>query len=437
MLGAMADRWKTLVDERYPAERSLLLRYHRVLERLDSRIEIPLPELEACSITEGATISFLAEHRGVEIQVCDESSLMTTGTYKDLDACLTTAIARRAGIAQVVVSSGGNLGCALSAYGERAGLRSFFFHPRTTLYKLDAASFAWGGARLICADLPERQVKSLALAFARRHGLSHVPDVRWRLAASAVRALFLLEQMAGPGGRVDAIAQAVCAGYGPVGIYGCWSMLAREGLLSPDRAPRFFGFQQEANAPMARAFHAGDRELDDRHVQPRPEEYIEPGLYNASPRGTYPLLYDLVTRHGGDVGAISAADYAAHRDRLIEWFRGAGHELTRAPGRGDEILEKAGLLAGVGILKAIEAGQLRPGERVLWLLTGGFRKVRTAAPPVPDAEVDASLPEQAWVEELGRRFGLSPIQRAVLDAMDAAVPASRCLIPAGSGPCAR
>ena len=188
---------------------------------------------------------------------------------------------------------------------------------------------------------------------------------------------------------------------------------------------------------MARAFHAGDRELDDRHVQPRPEEYIEPGLYNASPRGTYPLLYDLVTRHGGDVGAISAADYAAHRDRLIEWFRGAGHELTRAPGRCDEILEKAGLLAGVGILKAIEAGQLRPGERVLWLLTGGFRKVRTAAPPVPDAEVDASLPEQAWVEELGRRFGLSPIQRAVLDAMDAAVPASRCLIPAGSGPCAR
>ena len=36
-----------------------------------------------------------------------------------------------------------------------------------------------------------------------------------------------------------------------------------------------------------------------------------------------------------------------------------------------QYLERAGIMAGVGTLRAIEAGSLRPGERVLCSFTGG------------------------------------------------------------------
>lgn len=38
-------------------------------------------DLAASSISEGAQIFPLAQYRGVDIWVCDESSLMATGTY--------------------------------------------------------------------------------------------------------------------------------------------------------------------------------------------------------------------------------------------------------------------------------------------------------------------------------------------------------------------
>lgn len=416
----MPDRWHSLIDARYPAERSVLLRYHRAIPWMDPAIDVGLPDVEACSIAEGARVFPLARHRGVEILVCDESSLMATGTYKDLDACLIAAIARRRGLGPIVASSGGNLGYALAAYARRAGVPAFLFVPHRTLYKLDSASFGEGGVRLVSADLPERGIKSLARAFARRHGLAHVPEISWRFLASAVRALFLLERggvAEGPPGRAQVIAQSLCAGYGPIGIYRCFAALAGAGMLAPARVPRLLGVQQEANAPMVRAFRTGERSLDRRHVQPRPDEYIEPGLYNVQPDESYALLFDVLRRHGGELTAVDAAAFEERRGMLLEWFRAAGCAFTEAPGRPGEILEKAGLITGVGILQAIDEGRVRPGERVIYLLTGGFRRPAvTAAPPAPDAEVDGALPEEAWVEELGRRFGLR--------ALDAASPSS-------------
>lgn len=400
-----ADSWTSLIDERYPAERSLLLRYHRALGWLDPSLGVGLPELSAQSAAEGARVLTLAEHRGVEIRACDESSLMATGTYKDLDACLITAIARRSGMDAIVASSGGNLVQALAAYSRRAGGRAFLFAPRSTLYKLDAADFG-GGVRLIAVDLPERRVKSLARAFARRHGLPHVPEVSWRLAAGAARALHFLERTEAPGDRAQVIAQVMCAGYGPSGIYRCFSALVDAGMLAPARVPRLLGLQQEANAPMVRAWRAGDAALEERHVQPRPEEYLEPGLYNVRPDEGYGLLLGALRRHGGELSAVRREDLCAHGERVRGWLRRAGCDVADAPGRPGEPLEKAALITGAGVVQAIEEGRVRPGERVMYLITGGLRPRGAGGLPEPDACVDASRSEEAWVEELGRRFGL-------------------------------
>jgi len=408
----MSQSWDDLVDHNIPAEQSIILRYHKIFERLRLQLQIGPAELAACSMGEGVRLLRLAEHRGVEILVCDESSLMATGTFKDLDACVIAAMARRAGLERVVLSSGGNLGYSLSAYGRHSGMHSFFFHPKSTLYKLDAANFTWGGCRLICADLPERQVKSLAQRFAEAYGIALVPDIRWRLAASAARAMFILEATASESLRVDCIAQTMCAGYGPAGIYHCFSELAREGLLRRKEVPRFLGFQQEANAPMVRAWRDGEREIRARHIDPDPDRYLEPGLYNTNPERNYTRLHDLMSYYGGDLEIITQADYELYSGPVQELLAGRGIELTRAPG-GREVLEKTALLTGVGILKAIDQGRLHREEQVLYMLTGGLRRVASAAPPTPDLELDGSRSEDEWLAILGERFGLraAPPQR--------------------------
>jgi threonine synthase len=400
----MGHRWRQLVDEEFPPERSLLLRYRRAIEAVDGGVAPPLDDLLACSLSEGARALFLAEHRGVRIFVADESSLMATGTYKALDACVIAACARRAGLRRVVLSSGGNLGYALAAYARRSGLSLVFFHPASTLYKLDASNFDFDGARVVSVDLPERAVKSLAVAFARRWKLPHVPDVRWRLAASAVRAPFLLESAARLGERFDVLAQAMCAGYGPVGIYRCFAALVDGGWVDAARVPRFLGLQQDANAPMVRAWGEGASAIGARHVAAAPDRYLEPGLYNTNPEENYARLHDLIRRFGGELEAVSEAGYRRHEETLLGWFAARGLAFTRRPDSA-EVLEKTGLITGAGLLEAIERGRVPAGRTALYLLTGGLRAVETGAALAPHARVDDTRPEAEWVEALGPLLG--------------------------------
>jgi threonine synthase len=339
---------------------------------------------------------------------------MATGTYKDLDACLTVAIARAGGVERLVLSSGGNLGYALARYASRIGLEVFVFQPATTLYKLDGGDYDDSRVRLIAVDLPERSVKALAESFAEHYAILHAPDFHWRIAASAVRAMFILEHALAPRTGVQHVAQTMCAGFGPVGVYECFSALATSGLVRPSEVPRFLGFQQDANCPMVRAWLEGSREIGSGHVEAHPERYLEPGLYNTNPGESYARLFQLMRTFGGDLLALSNRDYARYAPQVTRLLEQAGIELTRLD--GGELIEKTGVLTGVGILKAIATGRIRRGEGVVYLLTGG-RRVRAGAPRrvAPLVEVDGSRSIDEWIVEIGRQCGLvSPGRRAVV-----------------------
>lgn len=394
------------VDEGVAAEHSLLLRYHRVLPKSQLDVAVSKEDLAASSISEGARIIPLAHYRGVDIWLCDESSLMATGTYKDLDACLMAAIAKHRGLDSIVLSSGGNLGYAMARYARKAGLRVYFFHPKSTLYKLDAANFDWDGVTVITVDRSEREVKILARDFADVYEIAHVPALNWRFAASVVRAMHIAEKLLIPQQRVDWLAQTICAGYGPVGVYNCWSWLIGEGLLEPDTMPRFLGFQQAANAPIARSWQAGEREIKQQPTdQGTLGRYIEPGLYNTNPSINYSNLINLMNRYGGDLLTVDKGEYQKYRETVIGWFRNAGLEFTRIPQTG-EILERAGLLTGIGIMKAVDKEIVKQGSQVLYLMTGGFRRVSSFEPLIPDLEVDETRPITDWVCDLGTALGL-------------------------------
>lgn len=397
--------WRTLIDGDIPAIHSVLRRYRRALAVVG--LELGADELAQVSLGEGASLLRLPDRGGVAIFVCDETRAMHTGTYKALDACVTAALLRREGVRRVVASSGGNLSAALGAYCQRADVEALLFQPTTTLFKQDRAWFA-GGSRLIGAELHEPAIKSLAQGVARRFGIVHVPDVRWRLAASAARAMFLLEA-AEQVGAFDFVAQTVCAGHGPAGVFTFFDALRRRGMLCAREVPRLLGFQQEANAPIVRAWRAGDNELGPEHLGAAPERYVEPGLYNTNPGRDYGRLAALMRAFGGSMCAITTADWERRSDEVRATLDAAGLRASTLP--TGEMVEKTGLLTGVGIFAAIEAGLLRPGERVLWMLTGGVRELGPGARPVPDLMVDGSRTEAAWIEVIGRHFGLERVDR--------------------------
>lgn len=407
----MTNAWRELVDEGWPAERSVLLRYWRALALVGLVPAPSLAELEAVSLGEGARVLPLGEHGEVDLWVQDESSGMASGTYKALDACLTVAMVERQGIGRVVTSSGGNLGHALARYCHARGIEVFAFQPRSTGYKLDRGLLAADGIHVVSADLPEPEIKALARRFAARWELRHVPELPWRLAASATRALFVLESLQDGPSPVQWVAQALCAGYGPVGMYDCFAALVDRGMLAPERVPRLLGVQQLANAPMVRAWSEGAREIGERHRKARVGAYIEPGLYNTDPGANYPRLLAHLERFGGALVGVDARDYERHADALTRRLAAAGVELARRPG-SDEVLEKAGLLAAVGLLEAIDRGHVAPGERALSLLTGGVRRGPVVASPSGEPstcapiEVDGSRSLDAWVEVLGERWSV-------------------------------
>ena len=153
------------------AEHSLLQRYSSLLLSLGYLTDLDLSEIDRASAFpgthngEGAVLYDIGEYHGVSITLVDESSHMTTGTYKALDACLTTAYLKAGGASMAVLSSAGNLGRAMAHYASRLGIRLVFFHPHTTQYKLDREPGSSGVTR-ISVDLPEPQVKALAANFA-------------------------------------------------------------------------------------------------------------------------------------------------------------------------------------------------------------------------------------------------------------------------------
>ncbi|MCX7886031.1 MAG: pyridoxal-phosphate dependent enzyme [Verrucomicrobiae bacterium] len=353
---------KFAVDGRFTAEQSIALRYAAFLDGA-----LTTDELRANSLREGVRILDLGEWHGVRLKLLDESSWMASGTYKSLDGCLSAAFCRKRGIRRVVFSSGANTGVALTIYGALAGLETFFFCPAANFSKLDGTIFDRAGAHLVAVEGSDRRVKQAARLAAARLDAPQVPTLEWRLLSAGLRGMFLAEQVIRHGQRFDWLAQAVCAGYGPLGIYRVFEKLALE------RAPRFLAVQQAGLCPIVNAWQRRCETLPPLVDAGWREKPIEPALYNVYPDQTYPELFRVLQRWGGDAISVSQADFAEFGEEFQGRVEAAGVTLGRMNG---QVVERAGLLAGAGALKAIAEGWISKGATVLCALTGG-------AGPVP------------------------------------------------------
>jgi threonine synthase len=363
------------VDRGVPAEESIIRRYRALLAPELARSVPGLgPEhLASASLREGARVLAPLEHEGVSIALLDETSLMASGTFKSLDACVSAAACLARGERELVFESGGNTGAALSLYAARAGLRTLLVVPAANLPGLPGRAFRAPENRIV-AVTGEGRAKAAAERARALLGAAGAPRLEWRYAAGMARGCRVLEHLAS-GGRADWVSQTVSAAFGPVGLYRA---LRRWGSGAP---PRFLAVQQEENAP----FH---RRLKGLPSAPRAaRELLVPAMYDRDPfsHGSFEEFSRLMAE-GGESLTVSRSEFAAFAGP-----DGPGVEAAlaarglRLAGGAAGAADKAGLVGLAGVFKAIAAGLIRPGETVLHAMTSGA--LDKGAPPLPDLVV--------------------------------------------------
>lgn len=370
------------IDDRCAPDRSIVLRYARAVRLCDDAGEDAEVKagLERNSLDEGARILPLLEYRGVEVSVLDETSLMSTGTLKAVDGCLTASLLQASGATRVAFESGGNTGAALTAYGQRAGIETFFFCPNENLDLLDSQLFRARTAHLIGVQ-DRHRVKELAACFASMASIQRVPLREWRLGASLFRGLFLLEQL-WQGRSYDWLAQTVSAGFGPIGIYRVLRAFKDE--LGP--LPRFLGVQQAANAPVYRAWQGAPAGEARPAESGGPDRLLSRVMYDAVPQtyGTVEDLLAVVHSTRGEVLTVDEGEFDHHvvrpqeREPVVLLLEEKSIRITQ---RGGAIVDKTGLIALAGALKAVDTGVIAPGSRVLCCLTSGVSGMDGQAEP--------------------------------------------------------
>lgn len=366
-----ADAFRDAIDESCAADRSVVLRYRDAVRLAagdgeDRRLK---ELLAATSIREGLRLVPLGFHRDVRVDVLDETSLMRTRTLKSIDGCVTIAHCLARGERGIVFESGANTGTALTVYGNRGGLETFLFAPAENLDLLDAEAFAGPGAHVFAVDRPG-DVKRAAAEFAAARGLPRVPELAWRIQASTFVGCFLLERLLA-GERFDVLAQSISAGFGPIGIYRVLGT-HRDAIGA---LPAFLGVQQAANAPMVDAWRASPNGSagpvpSTRGLLARVMYDGEPGTY-----GTFEQLRGVLTESEGSLATVDAGEFdeafATRVDGEPLLARLAARDIRIATRSDGTVLDKTGLLALAGTLRAIEAGEIPAGSRVLVCLTGG------------------------------------------------------------------
>jgi hypothetical protein len=228
-------------------------------------------------------------------------------------------------------------------------------------------------------------VKDAARLFRGVNGIRHIPEVAWRYEASRFRGGFILEHSMRHGGY-DWLVQTISAAFGPIGIYGVLT-----GFDGTGRVPRFLGIQQEANCPMYKAWTSGTRELDPRPPERKAgRDLLTKVMYDVAPYtyGTYDDLKTVLTATHGDLSTINHGEFFAFLDQrfdgrsILELLEANG---TRIGTRNGEVVERTGLIALAGTVKAITSGAIAPGSKVLCCLTSGTRPGDGRA--VPDYRV--------------------------------------------------
>jgi threonine synthase len=369
-----------------------------VVNRFGTHMKAARPEfLRAASLAEGAVFIPAGEYKGVHLTLLDLCSLNASHTFKDWIAAVVVASCLEQRVPAICFQSSSNTGAALIRYTQPHGIKAVWFYPRASRMKLDPAIVGSPHAILVEVQKSEPELKALVAAFSGYSGVKLAPTLEQQIQANTIRAQLVKQYFLDTGHAFDWQSQALSSAFGPFGFYDGWAQLeAKEPGVLP-AAPRFLGIHQSSCHPFTDAVPQNRLTPTARaYLQSGRKEttYLEPTLFRSTVTADMAgRMNGLLNRFGGQL------DIMAHD--AFSRFQAAGVELLEAKGlhlgRDQEgrIVEKAGLIALAGAMRAIDCRVITPGESVLVALTGGVRPEMTGK-----TEPHYVIGEHAGAEEI-------------------------------------
>ncbi|HEY3055867.1 MAG TPA: threonine synthase [Thermoanaerobaculia bacterium] len=206
------------------------------------------------SIGEGST-PMLASRSAPNLYIKDESK-NPTRSFKSRGMAAAVTMAANLGAKSLAAPTAGNAGCALAAYGARAGLPVFVAMPRDTPPSIVEECRSYGAQVELVAGVITDAGKRVQKYIAENGGfdLSTLKEP-YRVEGKKIMGYELLDDL----GRLpDVILYPTGGGTGLIGMWKAFDEMQRLGWIGAER-PRMFTVQSSGCAPIVRAF---DQNLD-------------------------------------------------------------------------------------------------------------------------------------------------------------------------------
>ena len=302
---------------------------------------------EVISIGEGTT-PMLPARLSPNLFIKDESK-NPTRSFKSRGMAAAVTMAKNLGAKSLAAPTAGNAGCALAAYGARAGLPVFVAMPRDTPHSIVDECLSYGAHVELVEGVITDAGKRVQKYIAENGGfdLSTLKEP-YRVEGKKIMGYELLDDL----DRLpDVILYPTGGGTGLIGMWKAFDEMQRLGWIGDER-PRMFSVQSSGCAPIVRAF---DQKLETapEWESPRTSAW---GLRVPRAVGDRLMLSALRDSHGG---AIAVPE---------ERIENAAAELRTREGI-DAGPEAGAALLAYNTLRA--NGSIRAGETVVLFNTGG------------------------------------------------------------------
>ncbi|MEQ8832811.1 MAG: threonine synthase [Miltoncostaeaceae bacterium] len=289
----------------------------------------------------------LSERLGLDLYAKYEG-MNPTGSFKDRGMCMAITKAVEEGARAVICASTGNTSASAAAYAARAGITAAVVIPEGKIAAGKLAQALIYGAQVLSLDGSFDDALTVVRDLADRHPIALVNSVNeYRIDGQRTAAFEVCDDL---GDAPDALCIPV-GNAGNINAYWLGFQQYREAERSRT-LPRMYGTQAAGAAPL----------VTGRTVE-RPETVATAIRIGNPARGAQALA--AMRDSGGNV-------MAATDDEIL-----AAYRLLAA--EEGIFCEPASAASLAGAMKRVESGDLRPGERVVCVLTGhGLKDPDTA-----------------------------------------------------------
>jgi threonine synthase len=341
----LARAGRSLTKESLAGRRADMWRYREVLP-VES-------EDDVVTLGEGWTpllrTDRLGQKLGLRNLYIKDESQNPTQSFKARGMTTAVSMAKELGARKLAVPSAGNAAGALAAYAARAGLECFIFMPRDTP-RANIVECEQTGAHVTLMD---GLITDCGAEVGRRKEAEGWFDVStlkepYRIEGKKTLGYELAEQLEWT--LPDVIVYPTGGGTGLIGMWKAFQEMEEMGWIGSQR-PRMVTVQAAGCAPIVRAFEEGKRFADEFPNAAT----VASGLRVPRAIGDF-LIIDALRESGGTAIAVTDEELMAATREM-----GAAEGLFCAP-------EGAACLPA--LRKMIDAGQVKPEERVVLFNTG-------------------------------------------------------------------